>query len=118
MKALFIGGTGVISGACTRLAAERGVDVWLLNRGRTPADLPAGVGGVISADVNDPAQVVAALAGRTFDVVADFIAFTPADVERDVRLFAGRVGQYVFVSSASAYLKPPPYYRITEATPL
>lgn len=120
MKALFIGGTGVISIACTRLAAERGVELYLLNRGHTPADLPANVR-VIAADVRQPEQVEAALseAGeRTFDVVANFIAFAPQDVERDLQLFKGRVGQYVFVSSASAYQKPLPHYRVTEEMPL
>jgi nucleoside-diphosphate-sugar epimerase len=117
MKVLFIGGTGVISGACTRLAAERGMEVCLLNRGRTAADLPPGVE-VIAADVHDEAAVNQALAGRAFDAVANFIGFIPDDVRRDLRLFGGRVGQYFFVSSASVYLKPLPHYHITEQTPL
>jgi nucleoside-diphosphate-sugar epimerase len=117
MNLLFFGGTGVISSACTRLAAERGMRVCLLNRGRTPADLPSGVE-VISADVHDEAAVARALAGRTFDAVANFIGFTPDDVRRDVRLFRSRVGQYLFISSASVYLKPLPHYLVTETTPL
>jgi nucleoside-diphosphate-sugar epimerase len=117
MKVLFIGGTGVISIACTRLAAARGVELYLLNRGRTPADLPPGVR-VIMGDVANEREVEAALAGRTFDVVANFINFTPNDVERDLRLFRGKVGQYVFVSSCSVYQKPLRDYRVTESTPL
>src|SRR3954453_6816152 len=117
MKVLFIGGTGVISSACTRLAAERGMEVCLLNRGRTAADLPAG-GEVIAADVRGEQGSAGTLGGRMFDVVANFIGFTPDDVRRDVRLFGGRVRQYLFVSSASVYLKPLPHYRVTERTPL
>jgi nucleoside-diphosphate-sugar epimerase len=117
MNLLFLGGTGVISSACTRLAAERGMNVCLLNRGRTPADLPPGVE-VIAADVHDEAAMARALAGRTFDAVVNFIGFTPEDVRRDLRLFRGCVGQYLFISSASVYLKPLPHYRVTEATPL
>jgi nucleoside-diphosphate-sugar epimerase len=117
MKVLFIGGTGVISTACTRLAAERGIDLHLLNRGHTPADLPPGVR-LIAGDISKEQEVAAALAGHTFDVVANFINFTPADVERDLRLFRGKVGQYLFVSSCSVYQKPLRDYRVTESTPL
>src|SRR5581483_7749646 len=82
MKVLFIGGTGVISIACTRLAAERGVELYLINRGRTPADMPAGVRS-IAGDISNEREVGSALAGQTFDVVANFINYTVADVERD-----------------------------------
>jgi len=61
---------------------------------------------------------VQALDGLSFDVVVQSVAFQPAQVERDLRLFAGRCGQYVFVSSASAYAKPLPHHVVTEATPL
>ena len=117
MKVLFIGGTGVISSACSELAAQRGIDLHLLNRGRSGPALPAGVSRII-ADVNNPSEVQTALSHHHFDAIVNFIAFTAADVERDHRLFAGRTGQYLFISSASAYLKPPPSYLITEATPL
>ncbi len=117
MKALFIGGTGLISQACTQLAAERGIDLYLLNRGQRDRPLPAGIK-TIQADIRDPDQCRQAIGDQTFDVVASFIAFNEADVQRDLELFAGRCGQYIFVSSASAYQKPVQNYRITEATPL
>ena len=113
MKALFIGGTGTLSTAITALATARGWSLTLLNRGSRP--LPEGVEG-IQADMQDEAAVRAALAGRTFDVVVNFIAFTPAHIQRDLRLFAGRTQQYIFISSASAYEKPPRDWRITEST--
>ncbi|GAB4414006.1 MAG: SDR family oxidoreductase [Bacteroidia bacterium] len=115
MKILFIGGTGNISMACTRLALERGHEVYLLNRGRT--SLPEGAHAVV-ADIGDETATRQALAGHTFDVVANFIAYVPADIERDIRLFQGRIGQYVFISSASAYQKPATHPVITESTPL
>lgn len=118
MKALFIGGTGTISSAITRLVAQTpGWELFLLNRGNRNHDLPEGVKTII-ADVNDEATVAAATAGMEFDVVADFIGFVPAQVERDIRLFGGRTRQYIFISSASAYQKPLSSPFITEGTPL
>jgi nucleoside-diphosphate-sugar epimerase len=117
MRVLFIGGTGVISTACTALAAERGISLTLATRGRKPADLPAGVK-ALAVDMDDAAGAARAFAGLAFDVVVDWIAFTPEQIERDLNLFRGRTRQYVFISSASAYQKPSTHYLITESTPL
>jgi nucleoside-diphosphate-sugar epimerase len=117
MRVLFIGGTGIISTASTRLTVERGVDLTLLTRGQHPADLPAGVH-TIRADIEDPAATARALADARFDAVVDWIAFTPSQVERDLALFRRRTQQYIFISSASAYQKPVGHYLITESTPL
>jgi nucleoside-diphosphate-sugar epimerase len=116
MKILFFGGTGVISTACTTLAAGRGMDVTLLTRGQHASQLPAGVRTLI-ADANDP-SLIEKLDGESFDAVVDWIAFTPADIERDLKLFRGRTRQFVFISSASAYQKPQTHYLISESTPL
>lgn len=115
MKALFIGGTGTISGAVSSLALERGWELYLLNRGNR--QLPEGAR-LIQADVRDEKDVREKIGGMRFDVVADFIAFTPDQVERDFRLFSGLAGQYFFISSASAYQKPPASPFITESTPV
>ncbi len=117
MKALFIGGTGTISTAISKLCVQRGWELTLLNRGNAQARVPQGAR-VIHADVSDAAAVAAALTGERFDVVAEFIAFTPDQVERDIRLFAGKTAQYMFISSASAYQKPLSSPFITEGTPL
>ena len=117
MRVLFIGGTGIISTACTRLAAERGIDLTLWTRGRRGADLPPGVK-TATVDIEQAASAREALAGESFDAVVDWIAFTPEQIERDLDLFRGRVRQYIFISSASAYQKPPAHYKITESTPL
>src|SRR3984957_4414664 len=116
MKILFIGGTGIISTASTALAAERGLEVTLLSRGQHAAQLPSGVKTLI-ADVNDP-LIMQKLEGESYDAVVDWIAFTPADIERDLKLFRGRTKQFVFISSTSAYQKPQTYYLMTESTPL
>ncbi len=118
MKVLFIGGTGLISTACSRLAVERGIDLYLLNRGQSRTDQIPEEATVLTADVRDDDQAAAALEGRTFDAVVDWIGFTPDHVEQDIELFAGRVNQYIFISSASAYQKPASDYLITESTPL
>jgi nucleoside-diphosphate-sugar epimerase len=118
LKVLFIGGTGEISAACAQRAVERGIDVYVLNRGTTSIrPLPADVR-LLRADVRDPAAVRAAIDSREFDCVASFLAFTPDHVEADLELFAGRTGHYVFISSASAYQKPVSRLPILESTPL
>jgi len=117
MKVLFIGGTGVISGACSQRALEQGIDIWLLNRERSVRPVPAGAH-VLRGDARDPAAVRAALGDRSFDAVVDWIAFTPAHVEADLDLFRGRTGQYLFISSASAYQTPPAALPVTESTVL
>jgi len=117
MKALFIGGTGLISSAVSRLAVERGIDLTLLNRGQRDEFFPAGAEQIV-ADARDRASVREALRGKSFDVVAEWIAYTPEQAAADVELFAGRTGQYLFISSASAYQKPATHWLITESTPL
>ncbi len=116
MKALFIGGTGVISTSISRLLVSQGWDLTLLNRGNRANDVPGAK--QLIADVNDEAAAAAAIGDQHFDVVADFIAFVPAQVERDIRLFTGKTDQYIVISSASAYQKPLSSPVITEATPL
>jgi nucleoside-diphosphate-sugar epimerase len=117
-RALFIGGTGVISTACVRRAVEQGFEVSVLNRGATSSrPIPPEVR-VLAADVRDPQAVSDALGDSEFDVVADFMAFTPDHIQADIDRFAGRIGQFVFISSASAYQTPPARMPVLESTPL
>jgi nucleoside-diphosphate-sugar epimerase len=116
MRILFIGGTGIISTASTALAVERGFELTLLARGQHQANVPRGVS-ILTADINDPA-LATRLNHESFDAVVDWIAFTPADIERDLRWFQGRTRQFIFISSASVYQKPQTHYLMTESTPL
>ncbi len=116
MKVLFIGGTGIISTAVSRQALRRGIELFHLNRGQRETDL-SGVQ-QLTADIHQLADVRRALRGLTFDVVVDWIAYTPDDIERDLALFQDRVRQFIFISSASAYQTPPAHPVITESTPL
>ncbi len=116
MRVLFIGGTGNISSACSRLAVERGMEVVLLNRGQRPVEIPGAA--CVTANIKKPDEVGKALGDQTFDAVANFIAFDTADVERDTALFAKRTKQYLFISSASAYQKPLLHPVVSESTPL
>ena len=116
MRVLFIGGTGFISTAVSRMAIAQGIELYLLNRGSRAASLPGSHS--LIADINRRQDVDDVLRGLEFDVVVDWIAFTPEDIERDLSLFRGQVKQYVFISSASAYQKPPQHFVITESTPL
>jgi nucleoside-diphosphate-sugar epimerase len=117
MKVLFIGGTGIISTACASLAVSKGINLTLLNRGKSNRPAASGTNH-LQADIHDPASVLSALAGHNFDVVVDWIAFTPEDVQKDINLFGGKTGQYVFISSASAYQTPVSNLPIRESTPL
>jgi nucleoside-diphosphate-sugar epimerase len=117
MEVLFIGGTGIISSACAELAVEKGFELYLLNRGKTKRKTPKAAH-ILKADIRDRASAEAALGSRTFDVVVDWVAFTPEHIKRDLELFGGRTGQYIFISSASAYQTPPKKVPVTEHTPL
>ena len=118
LTVLIIGGTGEISAACCRRAVDLGMELSVLNRGRTSVrPLPENVR-ILNADIRDAASVEASIGPREFDVVVDFLAFTPDHVRADIKRFGGRTGQYGFISSASAYQKPVGRLPITESTPL
>ncbi len=117
MEILFIGGTGNISRDCVVVAQEAGHDVYTLTRGHSVRSSPVRGDRSLIADASHEQQVRDAVAGRRFDVVIQWTGYAPAQVAMDVRLFAD-VGQYVFISSASAYEKPPSHWLVTESTPL
>ena len=115
MKILFIGGSGVISRAVTEQTLAAGHELWLLNRGQ---HRPVAGARTLVADMADLASARAALHGHTWDVVVQWIAFGPDDIRRDLELFRDTARQYIFISSASVYQKPPASpYLITESTP-
>jgi nucleoside-diphosphate-sugar epimerase len=116
MKVLFLGGTGFISSAVSRLAIAKGFDLYLLNRGLRDVEIAGSHRLVV--DMQKPEEVRSVLKDLQFDVVVDWIAYAPEHIERDLALFRGRVKHYIFISSASAYQKPPAHYVITESTPL
>lgn len=118
MKVLFIGGTGLISSACSALALERGIELFILNRGASKKyDVPEGAQ-LLIGDIHDRVATARLIEGHHFDAVVDWVAFTPADIENDIALFAGKTRQFVFISSASAYQRPATSYLVTEDTPL
>lgn len=116
MKVLFNGGTGNISASVSRLAVEQGIQLYLLTRGQTPIHIPGAR--VLTGDIQNVSHVQELLSGHQFDAVVNWINYTQDQVERDVHLFSGRTGQYIFISSASAYQKPVLNPIITEQTPL
>jgi nucleoside-diphosphate-sugar epimerase len=116
MKVLFIGGTGFISTAVSRAAVAKGFELYHLNRGKTQRELPAIKS--LNADIRQPGELQRALKSESFDVVVDWIAYTPEDIERDLAALKDRTKQFIFISSASAYQKPPGHHVITESTPL
>ena len=117
MRVLFIGGTGNISSACSRLAVEKGIEVYHVNRGKVKANVPQSIK-TIQADFKDVNQMKQALGNMEFDVVVNFIAYAPDEVQQDIDLFTGKTKQYIFISSASVYQKVGGHPVITESTPL
>lgn len=117
MKALFIGGTGTISMAITKLLIKKGWEIYLINRGSRSTELPSEVK-VINMDINDEEKVKEAIKDLYFDSVCDFIGFVPEQLERDYRIFKGKTSQFMYISSASAYHKPCASYLINEGTSL
>lgn len=115
MRVLFIGGTGIISSACSPLALESGIELYLLNRGQSHRGVPEGAK-VLNGDARDRASLEAAIGDLKFDAVVDWIAFTPNHIQQDIDVFKGRTGQFVFISSASAYQTPPSTLPVTEST--
>ncbi|MDR2629735.1 MAG: SDR family oxidoreductase [Spirochaetaceae bacterium] len=117
MKVLFIGGTGTISTAISRQLLAQGAELFLLNRGNRNQVLGGPVK-ELHCDIQNEAEAAEKIKDLSFDVTADFIAFTQDQVERDFRLFKDKTKQYIFISSASAYQKPLSDYRVSESTPL
>jgi len=117
MKVLFIGGTGIISTAVSRLAVDNGIDLYLFNRGNSSEFLPNDAK-IITGDINDHDKMISVLSEHEFDVVVDWIAFTPNDIQRDIKMFKDKTKQFIFISSASIYQKPLEHYLITESTPI
>jgi nucleoside-diphosphate-sugar epimerase len=118
LRVLFIGGSGVISSACSALAVERGMDLYVLNRGRSSDRPLPSQAKLLQGDIRDPESVNGAIQDLDFDSVVDWVAFTPEHVQSDLKLFRGRTRQYVFISSASAYQTPPSRVPVVESTPL
>ena len=117
MKALFIGGTGLISSAVSALAIERGWELTLVNRGKRPEFTPKAAK-IINLDLGDYSSLKGAVADETYDVVVQWIAFHPDRVEQDVEIFGGKTGQYIFISSGAAYERPMKRHIVTEDLPL
>ena len=123
MRILLIGGTGTISSAITALISKRIAsgeskdELWVLNRGNRAACLPSGVRQIV-ADAYDKESLSKAIDGLQFDVVCYFIGFELNQVIVAHDVFAGKIKQFVYISSASAYQKPPASYLITESTQL
>ncbi|MEO6013783.1 MAG: SDR family oxidoreductase [Devosia sp.] len=114
MKILFVGGTGQISLPCVELALGAGHDVTVFNRGQRGEPLPKGAKSIVG-DMKDRASY-AQLGAKNWDVVNQFMAFTPDQMQQDIDVFTGKTGQYIFISSASVYQKTPFAYVTSEAT--
>ncbi|WP_078543288.1 NAD-dependent epimerase/dehydratase family protein [Litchfieldia alkalitelluris] len=116
MKVLFIGGTGLISSAASQLAVLQGIDLYLLNRGNRSSFVPNGAK-VIKGDINNRNEMESILENQFFDVVVNWIIFSPEEIERDIHYFSGKTNQYIFISTVATYERPPSYYIVDESTP-
>jgi len=117
MKVLFIGGTGVISSACSKLAVEKGIKLYLLNRGQSSRPVPESVE-LLKCDIRDTDSAKRIIGKKQFDVVVNWVAYTSDHILNDIDIFKDKTNQYIFISSASAYQTPPARLPVTEDTPL
>lgn len=117
MRVLFVGGTGNISTECVRLAAARGHEVTVATRGLRPVALPPGRVASVVVDAADGSAMARLAAEGRFDAAVSFVVFTAEEARTALEAFAGRVEQFVFISSAAVYQKPPRHYVVTERTP-
>jgi nucleoside-diphosphate-sugar epimerase len=117
MKALIIGGTGIISTDVVKFAIAQGWDITLLNRGQRSKQIPPEAG-LIECDARDEEAMKKALAGKYYDAVVNFIGFLPEQIEQDIRVFDGKCAQYIFISTCCVYQKPDGRWLTTESTPL
>jgi len=115
MKILLIGGTGVISYDVALFAVRKGIEVVILNRGKRHHRMPKGAS-LIVADICNCKEVLAKTEKMFFDVVVDFLSYTPEDLERTLTLFAKKCNQFIFISSATVYGEKTSETAITEKT--
>jgi len=117
MKVLFIGGTGTISQAVSELAVEKGIDLYLFNRGNNNHLAPKKAK-IIEGNIRNQEEAKKKLLNHKFDAVVDWVAFSPEHIKNDIEIFRDKTDQYIFISTASAYQKPQTSYLIDESTPL
>ncbi len=116
MKVLFIGGTGIISSACSELAIRKGIKLYHFNRGKSHRKIDKVIN--IIGDIRNTDESKNILKDYFFDAIVDWICFTPEHIKFDIEIFKNKTRQFIFISSASAYQKPPEKIPITEETPL
>ncbi len=104
MNILLVGGTGILSTAIASNAVSSGKEVWVLSR-KSEWRKCFSVEGVhfLKADIRDKETVNDFLKEIHFDVIIDFISFTPENISYKLELFKGKYTQYIFISSAAVY---------------
>jgi nucleoside-diphosphate-sugar epimerase len=117
MKALLIGGTGLISRGIVKHLLARGAEITVFNRGLRDVALSPAVRTLVG-DRNDFAAFENLFSNSRFDVVIDMICFKPAQAQSDVRAFANRCGHFIFCSTVCTYgVKIPPEVIVDETFP-
>ena len=103
MKILIVGGTGLISTAISRILLARGDELFLFNRGTTPARIPDGARFIVG-DRNDHDDFARKIADAGhFDCVIDMVCYLPEQAESAVAIFRGRTEHFVFCSTVDVY---------------
>jgi nucleoside-diphosphate-sugar epimerase len=103
MGALIIGGTRNLGPSIVAALLESGHQVTVFNRGQTPDDLPPQVER-LRGDRTVPGQLAAAVGPRTFDLVVDTTLYNGSEALAALKLFSGRIGRYIFLSTGQVYL--------------
>lgn len=100
LRILILGGTGFIGPHQVRYALARGHKLTLFNRGRRPKEWP---GEVEELTGDRETGDLKSLEGREWDACIDNPTSVPFWVRDAGRVLAGKVKQYIYVSSVSAF---------------
>lgn len=105
MRILLIGGTGILSSDIRDLAIQRGMDVYILNRGLNNKEVIDKRVKIIIGNIRNKNEIKDKIKDLYFDVVVDFLSFNVEQLKSTLNIFNKKCDQYIFISSATAYKK-------------
>lgn len=104
MKALVMGGTGFIGRRLVDHLLKADCDVIVASSGKSGNPFGDAVS-TVTMDRFELASMMDKLSSPPyFDVVFDQLGFGPSDIRNSIEVFKGRIGHYVYTSSAAVYL--------------
>lgn len=115
MKILILGGSGILSTDFTKKTLDMGNNVWIVNRGQRKKNIDNRAK-LIVADLRKETveELRRKLNVNYYDVVIDFLSFIPEHIRKILNVLGDNYKQYIFISSATTYIKENENEIITE----